>query len=520
MSGIENDVLVAKNVNFDYTAVPPHNGIVTADGQLLIGSTTNPNIAIVANTLTAGTGITVTNGPGTITIASTAATTDLHVARFIVASSTTGTGANFTTIAAAITAAVATGINSTIFIQPGIYTENLTLPANINLCAFVCDAFTPNVTIVGTITKTTAGSSSISGIRFQTNSAALLAVTGSAASVINLDSCYLNCTNNTGITFSAASTSSAINMKNCKGDIGTTGIALFSHSSTGILSLNSSVFSNTGNSTTASIISSGTIDAKYSIFQNPITTSGTATISLNWVDIDCNAINTTALTHGGSGATSRAAKSIFLSGSASAVSIGATLTIDNCEINTSNIIAITGAGTLQLGNASFTGSSNTINTTTQTPLISRFGIQKSTTQPAFLAVASLQSDVTGDSTAYTILYANEIFDQNANYDPSTGIFTAPVTGRYQFNVTTALGGLALANTSGNITLVATSRSTNINANNWGVVMSSSNIFRGCGSMLIDMTATDTCKVVVAIFGGTKVVDVLATDTTFSGYLVC
>lgn len=47
MSGIENDVLVAKNVNFDYTSNPPHTGIVTADAQLLIGSVgSTPNVAI------------------------------------------------------------------------------------------------------------------------------------------------------------------------------------------------------------------------------------------------------------------------------------------------------------------------------------------------------------------------------------------------------------------------------------------------------------------------------------------
>lgn len=38
MSGIENDVLVAKNVNFDSASAPPHNGIITAAGMLQIGS--------------------------------------------------------------------------------------------------------------------------------------------------------------------------------------------------------------------------------------------------------------------------------------------------------------------------------------------------------------------------------------------------------------------------------------------------------------------------------------------------
>lgn len=77
MSGLENDVFVMKNVNFDYTAIPPHNGIVTANGQLLIGSTANPNIAMVANTLTPGSGVTITNGPGSITIAATGSSTNI-----------------------------------------------------------------------------------------------------------------------------------------------------------------------------------------------------------------------------------------------------------------------------------------------------------------------------------------------------------------------------------------------------------------------------------------------------------
>ena len=52
MSGIENDVLVAKNLNFDFTAVPPHNGIITLDGLLPIGSaTTTPNVAMTAGVM-------------------------------------------------------------------------------------------------------------------------------------------------------------------------------------------------------------------------------------------------------------------------------------------------------------------------------------------------------------------------------------------------------------------------------------------------------------------------------------
>lgn len=52
MPGLENDVIIVKNINFDYTSSPPHNGIVTADAQLLIGSiTTHPTISMQTGNL-------------------------------------------------------------------------------------------------------------------------------------------------------------------------------------------------------------------------------------------------------------------------------------------------------------------------------------------------------------------------------------------------------------------------------------------------------------------------------------
>lgn len=67
MAGIDNDVIFAENV--DFRGVEPVVGQMIADGQLLIGAAVAPFLR--ANTLTAGTNITITNGPGTITISST-----------------------------------------------------------------------------------------------------------------------------------------------------------------------------------------------------------------------------------------------------------------------------------------------------------------------------------------------------------------------------------------------------------------------------------------------------------------
>lgn len=53
--------------------------------------------------------------------------------------------------------------------------------------------------------------------------------------------------------------------------------------------------------------------------------------------------------------------------------------------------------------------------------------------PAFLAyVSSNIPNVTGDGTRYTVIFDTEDFDIGANYNNSTGVFTAPVEGIYKF----------------------------------------------------------------------------------------
>jgi hypothetical protein len=66
MPGFANSVMYADNVQFNGSDSPAS---VTLNGQLLIGSTAAPNIRVA--TLTAGTGIAVTNGAGSITISAT-----------------------------------------------------------------------------------------------------------------------------------------------------------------------------------------------------------------------------------------------------------------------------------------------------------------------------------------------------------------------------------------------------------------------------------------------------------------
>lgn len=274
-----------------------------------------------------------------------------------------------TTIAAALTSASS---GDTIFIRPGTYTENITLKAGVNITAWPTDSSingTGNVIINGTCTMTVAGSCTISGIQLQTNSAALLAVTGSAASIVNLENCYLNMSNNSGITFSSSSASSAINITNSDGNIGTTGITLYSHSSNGTLGFFFCNFYNSGSSTTASTCSAGVVNADNAYFTLPLTISSTGAATFNFCQFAI--VNTTCLTAGGSGV-QIFRYCFFGAGSASVVSIGTTCTLEYCEINSTNTNAITGAGTLIGNTISYTGTSSGVNVTTKTML--PFGI--------------------------------------------------------------------------------------------------------------------------------------------------
>lgn len=274
---------------------------------------------------------------------------------------------DFSTIASALTAASA---GQTIFIRPGTYTENLTLKAGVNLAAFEGDGDTPNVTISGTCTFSAAGTVSISGIRLQTNSAFCLVVSGANASIVNLFNCYINCTNNTGISFTSSNAASQIRVFDSNGDLGTTGIGLYSHSSAGSLSFSNSLFTNSGGSSTASSNSAGLAAFSWSGIFSPVSVSNTGSFILQWGFINSATQNATSLTTADTG-TASIFSSTLSSGTASAISIGTgsqvTCQLD-VQIFSTNTNAVTGAGTFGYGNIIFPGAaSKIINVTTQSP---------------------------------------------------------------------------------------------------------------------------------------------------------
>mgnify|MGYP003653106598 CR=1 FL=1 len=139
-------------------------------------------------------------------------------------------------------------------------------------------------------------------------------------------------------------------------------------------------------------------------------------------------------------------------------------------------------------------------------------------QPAFLAYASSTTNVTGDGTIITIVYGNEVFDQGGDYDTTTGIFTAPITGRYIVSTTFEFEPDSNHDTTYGY-FISSNRSYPIFWQNPSATESAAGLLDIMGSTVLDMDSGDTVFVRWLVSGGSKTSD-YGTANTFGGYLIC
>lgn len=280
-----------------------------------------------------------------------------------------GSDGDFKTIASALAAAVS---GQTIFIRTGVYVENITLVSGVNLNSFPTDSYSQNVTIQGKLTGPSSGTVGLSGLYFVNASDYIFDISGTPN--INLINCFININGHDGIRITGAAD---FRMFQCLGNMASSH-SFFAITNTDTafiftgLNIQECQLSNGSSITTASTISGGNVIVHASEIYFPITSSGTASVYVTSSKLDCSSINATALTIGGSGA-NQVSNSVIKSGSASALSIGGTATITQCSVSSSNVNAITGAGTIKYGDIDFTSTSSTINTNTQTSLTSQMG---------------------------------------------------------------------------------------------------------------------------------------------------
>ena len=140
-------------------------------------------------------------------------------------------------------------------------------------------------------------------------------------------------------------------------------------------------------------------------------------------------------------------------------------------------------------------------------------------QPAFQAVPSADIEnlnVSGASNT-TLVFGTERFDTNGDYNNSSGIFTAPVTGKYQLQYVIRLQNTDTDVTSYDFEMVTSNKAYKVRFDpDYG---DSDTAFLTVSlSILADMDASDTAKLQYYQFGGSSQTDV-DTESYFSGYLV-
>ena len=142
-------------------------------------------------------------------------------------------------------------------------------------------------------------------------------------------------------------------------------------------------------------------------------------------------------------------------------------------------------------------------------------------QSAFMVRSNqTQSNFTTGSFV-TVDFHSERFDQNSDFDNTNMVFTAPVTGRYQFNI--LITPLEMDSAASYFQVIFDASNVVLQAglvDSDTVLNSDSAYYMFSGSSLIDMDAGDTCKIKVYQSGGTAQSDLGDGSATFSGYLVC
>lgn len=484
MAGFDNDTVYGTGLDLSGNATVANK--LNVDGYLYFGNSAgNPGAGLLTSTNDT---LVYTGGNGSGRIENRR----WHTAFVVDASSSEGSRGTYTTIQAAIDAASSGDI---IFVRPGTYTEDLTLKAGVNIYAVSGGENNGNVIIVGKLDGS-SGTCVLANLRLQTNSDVIYDVTGSTLNQTAFINCWFTLEDGDGITLNNANANPVF--IECKFRQTGSDFDLYNITSCETITFQYCDLTNSGAVVGVSNIASGIARFRYSRMQpHRFTTSGSGEINAHHSAFICNTDNLTPITTAGTG-TNQISQCRFESGTAASISAGSgtTVQVTNSSVRSTNANPITGAGTVVYSGIDFINTGNGINSTTQTPRYTQQGKYRALGQPSFLARPSgSKLNVTGAGTVYTVVFDDEVFDQNSNFD-GTSTFTAPVTGKYQFSTGLHQENIDSTASDLKVRLVTSNHTYMFDENN---PPTETNYCSG-GSILVDMDAGDTATVSYQVSG--------------------
>lgn len=150
-------------------------------------------------------------------------------------------------------------------------------------------------------------------------------------------------------------------------------------------------------------------------------------------------------------------------------------------------------------------------------------------QPCFSAnkTSSTANNVTGDGTEYAIIFDNVIFQQGSAYSNSTGVFTAPVAGKYFFCFSALCAGI-VAQTTGEAYLITPSGKYDGTYMSPATTVAAGGFLMLSSSACVILAASETVSFAVALSGSTKTCGVVGSAggsgnkifTHVNGFLIC
>jgi hypothetical protein len=124
---------------------------------------------------------------------------------------------------------------------------------------------------------------------------------------------------------------------------------------------------------------------------------------------------------------------------------------------------------------------------------------------AYLGASLLNA--TGDGTTLTIPFDTLDYDFQNEFNTGTGIFTAKNAGIYLINCNVLMQNIDVAHTLGNTAIIKNSDIWWQVQFNPGVSKESGNQFSTTGNVIVQLAASDTIKVVIAVGNGAKTVTI-------------